>query len=81
MQQAKQQGVLAFEHVERVRDATEGIFAAIRTNDAGMVVIGATSEPEDDEGHEAFHRLVEALLSRAPCEVIFGRQKPKSTGP
>lgn len=77
MQQARRQNVTAREHVERVRDAAEGILAAIKANAADMVVIGATNEPIGEEGHELFHQLVDTLLHRAPCEVIVGRLRPQ----
>jgi anti-anti-sigma regulatory factor len=75
MQQAMQPGVVAHEYVERVRDATEGILAAIKASDAGMVVIGTAGKTEGEEVREAFRQLVDVLLHRAPCEVIVGRQQ------
>lgn len=75
-QLARQQNVVAAEHVERVRDATEGILAAIKALGAEMVVLGATSEPVGAEGHDKFHLIVDSLLHRAPVEVVIGRMKP-----
>jgi len=76
MQLAKQNSILACEHVERVRDAAEGILAAIKNLDAAVVVLGATSEPIGADGHDKFHHLVDTLLHRAPVEVVIGRLKP-----
>jgi nucleotide-binding universal stress UspA family protein len=75
-QYAKQLGVNATPHVERVREAVDGILVAVKNYNAGMVVIGATSDPQGGEGHDIFHELVDALLHRAPCEVVIGRLKP-----
>lgn len=76
LQLAKQYNVPTTEHVEHVREAPDGILAAIKTQCADMVVIGATNEPVGAEGHDRFHHLVDTLLHRAPCEVIIGRLKP-----
>ncbi len=73
---ARQYNVTAAEHVERVRDATEGILAAVKTLQADTVVLGATSEPVGAEGHDKFHHIVDTLLHRAPVEVVIGRLKP-----
>ncbi len=63
------------EHVERVRDATEGMVAAVKSQGIDLLVLAALQEPEGDERHDRFHALVDALLHRAPCEVVIGRQK------
>jgi anti-anti-sigma regulatory factor len=76
MQYAKQHSVPAWEHVERVRDAAEGILAAVKTHNAQQIVLGATNEPVGGEAHDAIHELIDTLLHRAPCEVIIGRLKP-----
>lgn len=76
MQLAGQVNAGATEHVERVRDAAEGIIAVLRSTGAESVVLGATDEPLGADGHERFHHLVDTLLHRAPCEVIVGRLKP-----
>ncbi len=72
---ARQQNVIAAEHVERVRDSTEGILTAIKVLQADTVVVGATSEPIGAEGHDRFHHLVDSLLHRSPVEVVIGRLK------
>ena len=73
---ARQEGSAATEHVERVRDAAEGILAAAKNYAVDILVLGATTEPLAGEEHETFHFLIDTLIHRAPCEVIVGRQKP-----
>jgi len=73
---ARQEGAAASEHVERVRDAGEGILATAKNYQVDILVLGATTEPLAGEQHEKFHFLVDTLIHRAPCEVIIGRQKP-----
>ena len=76
MASASREGVTASEHVERVRDAAEGILAAAKNYAVDILVLGATTEPLAGDQHEKFHFLVDTLIHRAPCEVIIGRQKP-----
>ncbi|HEV2471304.1 MAG TPA: universal stress protein [Chthonomonadales bacterium] len=76
VQFARQVNVNASEHVERVREATDGILTVIRSSGADMVVIGAASEPIGANGHDRFHDLVDTLLHRAACEVVIGRLSP-----
>ena len=76
MASARNEGVTASEHVERVRDAGEGILAAAKNYQVDILVLGATTEPLAGEQHEKFHFLVDMLIHRAPCEVIVGRQTP-----
>ena len=76
MASAAREGVTASEHVERVRDAAEGILAAAKNYAVDILVLGATTEPLAGDQHEKFHFLVDTLIHRAPCEVIIGRQKP-----
>lgn len=73
MQYARQWNAPAYEHVERVREASESILTAIKTHNANIVVIGAASEPLGGDNHDMFHELVDTLLHRAPCEVVIGR--------
>ena len=75
LQYAKQYNAPTFPHIERVREAADGILAAIRLHCADTIVLGAASEPEGDDSHEEFHSLVDTLLHRAPCEVLIGRLK------
>jgi len=58
-------------HLERVRDAEEGLLQLLKTYQAGFVVLGAFAEPVDAD---RFHGLVDALLRRAPCNVLIGRR-------
>jgi anti-anti-sigma regulatory factor len=76
-QYARRHNVIVREHVERVREATEGILTAIKANTADQLVLGATSEPVGEDSHERFHQLVDSLLHRAPCEVVVGRLRPQ----
>jgi nucleotide-binding universal stress UspA family protein/anti-anti-sigma regulatory factor len=76
VQSAKQVNVTPQEHVERVRDAAEGILAMAKAENITLIILGATNEPIGAEGHDRFHHLVDTLLHRAPCEVLIGRQKP-----
>jgi anti-anti-sigma regulatory factor/nucleotide-binding universal stress UspA family protein len=78
MQAAKQAGATATEHVERVREAAEGILAMAKNYGVDSIVFGATSEPSAGEEHERFHHLVDTLIHRGSCEVIIGRQMPAS---
>ena len=73
---ARQEGAAASEHVQRVRDAGEGILAAAKNYAVDILVLGATTEPNAGEQHEKFHFLIDTLIHRAPCEVIVGRQTP-----
>ena len=75
VQAAKQQGITPSALVERVRDSSDGILAAIKSSNADLVVLGAINEPLGAEGHDLFHEIVDCLLHRAPCEVVIGRQK------
>lgn len=76
VESARLEGAVASEHVERVRDAGEGIIAAAKNYNVDILVLGATTEPLAGEQHEKFHLLVDTLIHRAPCEVIVGRQTP-----
>lgn len=65
-----------FEHIEKVREASDGILSAVKTYGAEFLVFGAgQSLVEGEEANEAFHALVDKLLYRAPCEVFVGRMK------
>lgn len=75
MQYAHRLNVPMQEYVERVREAQDAILTAAKTYNVDVIVVGATSEPAGDEGHEMFHQLVDNLLHRAPCEVVIGRLK------
>lgn len=82
LEQAKTQAtvnhVVVHEHLERVRDAFDGILNAAKTHHAETIVVGITEEPGQEEKAELLTRLMEMLLKRAPCEVLFGRPKPQN---
>lgn len=63
----------ATEHIERVRDAVDGILVSIKSHNADLVLLGASHHAVEHEGHDRFDKLVDSLLHRAPCEVIIGR--------
>ncbi len=67
------------EHIEKVREASDGIMTTIKNYGAEILVFGAgQSLIEGEDASEAFHALVDKLLYRAPCEVIVGRLKSSS---
>ena len=49
----------------------EGLVQALKTYNAGYVVLGAFADRPDDE---QFHEMAEMLLHRAPCNVLIGRK-------
>jgi len=55
--------------VRRAREAGDGIIAAARDHNADLIVMGIAG---NHRGH-TWGRTAEALLHRAPCEVIFDR--------
>ncbi|HZT42181.1 MAG TPA: STAS domain-containing protein [Chthonomonadaceae bacterium] len=73
LQLARPYNLPVSEHIEHVREAGDGILAAIRSYPADIVVLGATSEPLIGDDYDQFQRLIDMLLSRAPCEVLIGR--------
>jgi anti-anti-sigma regulatory factor len=68
---ARSHGVNASVHVERVRDTVEGLLQVVRTHHASHLVI---SLPWDLLARNELMDMVLALLDRAPCDVIIGRQ-------
>ena len=76
LQYTRQYNIPTWPHVERVREANDGIIAAVKTHAADLIVMGAADEPLGGEGHDDFHAMVDTLLHRAPCEVVVGRLKP-----
>ena len=75
---AKRNNLPYARHVERVRDAEEGLLQLIKTYKASHVYIGAYADHSHDD---QFLRLVEMLLHRAPCNVIIARQAPDANHP
>ena len=68
---AKRLNVSVTDHIERVREISDGIFQSIKTSGANIVVLGATSRP--DAGDDTFCALTQMLIQRAECEVVIGR--------
>jgi nucleotide-binding universal stress UspA family protein len=79
-QRIKPNGMPVSEHLEKVREAADGILTAIKAHHAEMVILGASQKPVDGDGSEQFQSLVETLIKRAPCEVVVGRQKLREAG-
>ncbi|MDE2126177.1 MAG: universal stress protein [Armatimonadetes bacterium] len=59
--------------IERVRDPVEWLVKRLHDGDIGTVVIGAQQMPAPGEARDKFHGFVDALIQRAPCEVVVGR--------
>jgi len=70
---AHRHNLATIRRVERVRDVEEGILHVIRTYEASHVVLGAVVDHSEEE---RIHHLVDALLLRAPCNVLIGRRAP-----
>ena len=68
-----QHNCVVIENIERVRDATEGILAAIKLLDVDMVVLGASGCDAVQDGSARFRQIADALLNRATVEVVIGR--------
>jgi anti-anti-sigma regulatory factor len=60
-------------HVERVRDAQEGMLQAIRSYRASHVVLSVHADVVDQD---EYVNLIHVLLHRAPCNVVIARQAP-----
>ena len=58
-------------HLERVRDAGEGVLKVIQTYQAENLILASFSEAGDSA---PFLQLVDTLLRRAPCNVLVGRR-------
>ncbi len=65
------------EHLDRVRDAFDGILTAAKTYESDTIVIGVSEAPGQEEQAEAVEQLLQMLMKRAPCELVIGRPKPK----
>lgn len=72
-QVARRHNLMTVRRVERVRDVEEGILHVIRSYGASHVVLGAVMNHSEDD---RIHSLVDALLLRAPCNVLIGRRSP-----
>jgi anti-anti-sigma regulatory factor len=71
-QEAKRLNVPSDAHLERVRDAQEGILHAIKSYKTSWVILGAYPQ---NVGNDEFMELVSALLHRAPCNVMVARRE------
>jgi len=67
----KIRGLLPVTHIERAREASEGIIRAARDRQADLIVLGI--RPNVGARDTVFGRTTDALLSRAPCEVIVDK--------
>jgi len=59
------------QHVERARDAAEGIMRAARDHHAELIVVGVG--PRTGRGESWIGHTTDVLLHRAPVEVIIDR--------
>jgi anti-anti-sigma regulatory factor len=65
-------------HVERVRDAEEGLLQMIRHFKVSHVIVSAYADRLRDE---SFMKLMDLLFQRAPCNVLIGRRAPDAEHP
>src|SRR5687768_8729189 len=68
---AKRLNLASTMHLERVRDAGEGVLQVIQTYKAEYLILSSFSEGGDST---SFLQLVDTLLRRAPCNVLVGRR-------
>ena len=68
---AKRHNLASTMHLERVRDAEEGVLQVIQTYKAENLILSSFAEAGDAS---SFLQLVETLLRRAPCNVLVGRR-------
>jgi APA family basic amino acid/polyamine antiporter len=64
-------GLVAQAHIERAREAVEGIIRAARHVDADLIVMG--TRPHISAAESVLGRTADALLRRAPVEIIIDR--------
>lgn len=64
-------------HLEKVREAADGIVSFLKQCGAERVVLGVSQYPEQDEASEHLQSIMETLIRRAPCEVVIGRGRRK----
>jgi anti-anti-sigma regulatory factor len=77
-QAARKQGLAFSVHLERVRDAQDGVLSAIRNYTSTQIVLGVLASRVDDD---LFTSLIEVLLHRAPCHVVIARRAPDQSSP
>lgn len=68
----KRYGLPHYRHILRVRDRSEGVLQLVESLEIQMLVLSQAPDPE-----EALDDATEAILRRAPCEVILDQMPPK----
>jgi nucleotide-binding universal stress UspA family protein len=61
----------AIPHIERAREAVEGIIRVAKDYEADLIVLGI--RPRVSAAEDVLGRTSDALLRRAPCEVIVNK--------
>lgn len=67
----KLHGLSATVHIERAREVVEGIIRVAKDYDADLIVLGI--RPRVSATEDILGRTSDALLRRAPCEVIVDK--------
>lgn len=67
----KLRGLTPILHIERAREAVEGILRVAKQTDSDAIVVGLRSEVGPTEA--LLGRTTDALLRRAPCEVVVDK--------
>lgn len=75
-QAARRQNLLCSSRIERVRDVQEGLLQIIRNYKALYVVLSVSG---NRLGEDHLQSLMNALLYRAPCNVLIGRKASDSS--
>lgn len=77
---AKNAGVSATTHLERVRDLIDGSLAIVRQYNVERVVFATSQKSLETGNEELFFQLVDTLLRRSPTEVVVGRLQTERMG-
>lgn len=67
----KLHGLPAIPHIERAREVVEGIIRVAKDYDVDLIVLGI--RPRATASEDILGRTSDALLRRAPCEVIVNK--------
>lgn len=67
----RMRGLTPVAHIERAREAAQGIIRAARENDADVIVLGLRANVGPAEA--LLGRTADALLRHAPCEVVVDK--------
>ena len=67
----KLHGLSAIPHIERAREAVEGIIRVAKDYEVDLIVLGI--RPRVSAAEDVLGRTSDALLRRAPCEVIVNK--------